>query len=168
MDEEEWQELAEGSPLELLPQLIEYCQFKRVAKDLSKREEAQEGIFPKGLNPIDGEGPRPIGLDSIELKALFALFQEMMRKAALEHQLIAEEPWRVADKMGLIRDKLKGNGPFLFPSLFSTAPGKVEVIVTFLATLELMKTGELILRFNSQTQDLEFFSPIEYSFSNEH
>mgnify|MGYP000583062862 FL=1 len=67
----------------------------------------------------------------------------MMSKAAQARPLIEEENWRVSDKIRILRRMLQTKSAFPLMEIFSTHQSRAEIIVLFLAVLELMKTGEL-------------------------
>ncbi len=145
------------APLSILPQLLEYCRFKKVAKELMLREEGQEYSLPKGWTPPPEEFPAPLGIERVALEELQKHFEEILRKAP-EKKLIKEERWLIADKISLIREKLEVDQPFHFYDILTSEPCKDEVIVTFLSLLELMKLGEL--QFTVEDSHLSFSKPI--------
>lgn len=144
--EEDLEELDLSAPFDIIPQLLEYCKFKDIAKELTKREDGNEGKFPRGFLPTAADFPAPSGIERISLDELEELFQRMLEKAEYKKpEKIREEEWRVADKIETLRALLKANTKILFRTAFSDAPNKVEVVVTFLSMLELMKIGELVV-----------------------
>lgn len=141
--EEDLAALQAELPFDILPQLLEYCRFKKVAKELSEREEGQNLRFSRGLIPTSEEFPKPLGVERVSLDELGSLFQELLEKANAKKEIIHEEEWRVSDKISHLRDRLKSGERFRFSSLFGETVTKNEIVVTFLAMLELMKMGLL-------------------------
>lgn len=127
---------------EIIHQLMEYCRFKDAAKDLSEREQKQNAYFGRGLD--DGyQAKRHLGIEHLTLEDLAGLFQQILAKSQSHTGLIHEEEWLVSDKIRHIRQLLKQSQQIGFEELFSFERSREELIVTFLAVLELMKLGEL-------------------------
>lgn len=141
--EEDLEELKAELPFDILPQLLEYCRFKKVAKELSSREEGQDLTFKRGIIPTSEELPKPLGIERVGLDELGALFQELLAKAEAKKGVIHEEEWRVSDKISYLRERIKKEERIRFGALFMGEPSKNEIVVTFLALLELMKMGLL-------------------------
>ena len=59
---------------------------------------------------------------------------------------ITRDEIRLEDKMVEIRNEIKGLRSINFRTLLGKKRGKMNIIVSFLAILELMKTGALIIR----------------------
>ena len=72
-----------------------------------------------------------------------SLFQEILSKLPAQKTIELEETWRVSDKIKVLRYMLKGEQTVRFDVVFTAAKSREELIVTFLALLELMKMGEL-------------------------
>lgn len=121
--------------------MIDYCRFKQAAKELTSRQDKQQGCYFRGIDAP--EWKKPLGIDHVSLEELSLLFREMMERAAQAKPLIQEENWRVADKIRIIRRWLQENPLFPFSMLFLPDKSRPEIIVIFLAVLELMKSGEL-------------------------
>jgi segregation and condensation protein A len=133
----------------LIHQLIDYCQFKEAAKLLAEREAQQQGLFTKGCDEI-GDPQKPFGLGHLSLEDLAKLFQQVLVKAKGHYRCIEEENWRVADKITLIRQLIVEQKEIAFTWLFSIDKSREELIVTFLAILELMKLGEVLVIQNNE------------------
>ena len=126
----------------MLQKLVEYCRFKDAASHLSLREEKANESFLRPLTTIEGI-KKPLGIEHVSLSELAAVFQGVLDKAKGTLGTIEEEEWRVSDKMQQIRALLESNENIPFESLFSTEYSKLELIVFFLAVLELMKLNEI-------------------------
>lgn len=127
--------------LPFFEQLVEYCKFKEAARHLSEREEkAQEAYMRHALHP---DLKKPLGIEHLSLNDLAALFQEVLVKAKDSRGVIEEEEWRVADKIGFLRTSLKDYKKIAFELIFSSDHSKLEMIVLFLAILEMIKLGEI-------------------------
>jgi len=142
-------------PFDILPQLIEYCRFKDLARELRHREHGQDHHYPRGIIPSTEDFPKPLGIERIGIDELEALFLELLEKASeRKTHVIQEEEWRVADKIERVRGTLKEKSSFHFRDLFSEHICREEVVVTFLSILELMKLGELAVVREVETQTI--------------
>ncbi|MEC7839165.1 MAG: segregation/condensation protein A [Chlamydiota bacterium] len=126
---------------EVIHQLIDYCRFKKAGKALVVLEKEQNAHFARGVAG-DTDIKLPLGIEHLSLEDLASLFQDIMVKAETNRGKVHEENFRVSDKISFLRHILKNTGKAAFQEIF--VPGKVkeELIVTFLAVLELMKLGE--------------------------
>lgn len=126
----------------MLQKLVEYCRFKDAASHLSLREEKAAESFLRPATIIEGL-KKPLGIEHVSISELAAVFQCVLEKAKGTLGKIEEEEWRVSDKMREIRTLLKQQEGIPFEILFSTERSKLELIVFFLAVLELMKLNEI-------------------------
>lgn len=126
---------------EIIHQLVEYCRFKEAAKELAERERVQGAYYYRGTDTP--ELKKPLGVEHLTLDDLATLFKQIVARAETQKGTIHEEEWRVSDKIKLIRQLLKVPKRIGFEILFSSERSRTELIVTFLAVLELMKMGEI-------------------------
>lgn len=136
---------------EIIHQLIDYCRFKDAAKALVERENQQGAFFMRGVDDI--QESKTLGIEHLSLSDLAALFQQVLAKATYK-EFIHEEEWRVGDKLVLIRQLLKELGKIRFDVLFSESQSREELIVTFLALLELMKLEELCVVKDASSNEI--------------
>lgn len=127
---------------EIIHQLLDYCRFKQAAKDLNQLETHQGQRYLRGNNALP-DIKKNLGIEHLSLTDLATLFKGIMAKAVAQRGHIHEESWKVSDKIKAIRILLKDQQQIDFDLLFSPALAREELIVTFLAVLELMKMGEL-------------------------
>lgn len=153
-------ELEEDPRFEIIHHLIDYCRFKQTAKDLTVRQEQQSACFYRGLPPLPAY-QKPFGIDHLSIEELTDIFKDLMRKADLPRQQIFEENWRVSDKMNSIKLMLRENDIFPLEDLFSGGRSKIELIVTFLALLELMKHGTLTVGKQIESSQLVVCAKME-------
>ena len=131
----------EDPHFEIIHHHIDYCRFKQAAKELTFRQEKQQACYFRGVDLP--EWRKPLGIDHVSLEELSGLFKEMIQKASLTTAQIQEENWRVSDKIRFLRQTLQLSGTFSLSELFTAERSRPEMIVIFLALLELMKMGEL-------------------------
>lgn len=136
-------ELEEDPNFSIIHQLIDYCRFKQTALEWSKREFEQGHHFERGTAPIV-ESQKPLGIEQISLEELAALFQEALKKMP-EKTLLTKEKWHTSDKIAYIRNRLKSLPQFPLREFLFSMSCKEELIVTFLAVLELLKLSEICI-----------------------
>lgn len=141
---------------ELIRQLIEYKKFKDAAGFLTLREVEQEGTF--ALTPETPESPQePVPLADVSIFDLIRAFQNVLKRFEESHDLgdIVDDRYTVADKIEMMLIRFAPGDSARFDSLFADAVTKAEVIVTFLAVLELMKMNQFVIRQSGAFGDIE-------------
>ena len=143
--EEEWVD----PRLDLVRQLIEYKKFKDAASHLLEREFLQSEIFGSGgESPVFADPADDAQLlGDVGLFDLLSAFQEMLLRAPVE-PLGHLEPirWSVQDKMEDILGLTRRQGPVGFSKLFHAVSPRGEIIVTFLALLELLRLRQVAIK----------------------
>lgn len=132
---------------ELIRQLIEYKKFKDAAGYLSQKEVEQEDRFALQPEPQE-EDPEPAPLAEVSIFDLIRAFQNVLQRFEESHDLgdIVDDRFTVADKIELLLNRFSPGEAASFEQLFESAASKPEVIVTFLAVLELMKMNQFMIR----------------------
>lgn len=128
--------------LRLLEQLVEYCRIKEIAGGLAQREERLRESYPRGLQPQEPVATTPsTGLERLTLDQLAAIFRAAMQRALPVAREIYAEAWKVSDKIQWLKGLLTAQPSLPVAELFTVDRSRPELIVTFLAILELMKGG---------------------------
>jgi len=132
----------EGDPREeLVQRLVEYRQFKEAAGTLKSREEERRQLFERGMLPGEDEaGPLPLAPATL-FDLLDALNRIMQRVPEQQVYDVQAEAYDVEDKMSLIARTVAERGSVSFTTLMMACRARAEVIVTFIALLELVKLG---------------------------
>ncbi len=133
---------------DLIRQLIEYKKFKEAAKNLGEREAKQQNHFIHKPEKIEaGESEvRPLSGD-ISIFDLIRAFQNILDRFNDEGLgEIVDDQYTVSDKIDHLLSIIPPGGSIPFTSLFKGATSKHEMIVTFLAVLELMKLNYFRVR----------------------
>ena len=129
---------------DLIRQLIEYKKFKEAAMQLHDRELEQERLFIRdgGTAPVS-EAPLP--LHEVGIFQLIHAFQEVIKRAEAREDLgeIFAERFSVSDKIEKILDRVGNGGSVRFSELFGQLASRVEIVVTFLALLELIRLNQV-------------------------
>lgn len=133
---------------ELVRQLLEYKKFKNAATMFSQFEENQQQLYTRTIS-------EPV-LEDLELKefrfeaTLFDLLSAFGRilKSLPEDQLVGlrEDTVTVQQKITEIMERFEKQKRIEFSTLFSLNCSRLEIIVTFLAILELIKNNRIIAR----------------------
>lgn len=130
----------EDPRLALARPLAEYMRIKEAAERLAGFDLLGEDVFPSrpdtaALAPDPGE--RGIKASLFDLVDAFRVILDRM---SLEHRMaISHERFTLQDRIAWIVDILEKQGSVVFHELFETAASKEEMIVTFLAVLELAR-----------------------------
>jgi segregation and condensation protein A len=129
---------------ELIRQLIEYKKFKEAAAQLHDRRLEQENIFVRG-GISTSESLRPLLLGEVGIFQLINAFQNVIKRveAREELQQIFGENFTVSDKIEAILARVSEGGALKFSDLFAEMASRVEIVVTFLALLELIRLKQV-------------------------
>lgn len=135
---------------ELIRKLIEYRKYKGIAEHLREKESERSLLFtkePEDLTPFMPSKPsNPV--EGLHVSDLIAAFQKALRKAsrrtmvATIHRDEISVKDRIRDIVTVLRPVGRG-GKLLFSKLLSEQLTRHEVVVTFLAVLELMKMKQI-------------------------
>jgi len=125
---------------ELVRQLIEYKKFKEAAQELRQREEMGLRTYVRVAPPPRLE--RTLDLEGITLDDLLEAVQQALAVTPLGpsvSNMVAPITVTIADKISQIEAALHRRGRVSFNRLLARAASRVEIIVAFLAVLELIK-----------------------------
>ena len=136
----------EGDPREeLVQRLVEYRTYKEAAGTHKDMESARRLVFERGMVPGDEEmGPLPLAPATLFdlLDALNRIMSRLPDPAVYEVQ---GEIYDVEDKMALIASTVAEHGEASFTDLLLRCRARTEMIVTFMALLELIKLGTILV-----------------------
>ena len=140
---------------DLIRQLIEYKKFKDAASFLLTREVEMDGAFAYQAEKIKDETPPTLA--EVSIFDLIRSFQNVLKRFEVTHDFgsIIDDRYTVADKIELLITRLRPGQSIRFENLFEQATTKAEVIVTFLAVLELMKLNQFVIRQNTILGEIE-------------
>jgi segregation and condensation protein A len=123
---------------ELVRRLLEYQRYKDAAAELEQREVLTRDVFVRASATIEEAGPREFREVSVfELVGALKRVIDRLPKDAI-HEVTLDKV-TVREKMTLLLDKLHNQGKIFFEALFDEVRTRMEVVVTFLAMLELVK-----------------------------
>ena len=130
---------------ELIRQLIEYKKFKEVAVDLHSREIEQQHRFARAANYSPELALAPLRLGEVGIFQLINAFQNVIKRIEARQDLreIFDDQFTVSDKIEVILRRIGSGGQLRFSELFEGIASRVEIVVTFLALLELIRLKQV-------------------------
>jgi segregation and condensation protein A len=132
-------ELDELDPrAELIRRLLEYQKYKTVAADLGQRAIAGRDVFSRGTPPPTADGPAPLAKVSV-FKLLDALKKIAERVNASISLEVDAERMSIQERIGGLVDLLRERRRCRFDELFEDVSTSYDLVVTFLALLEMAK-----------------------------
>lgn len=143
---------------QLVQRLLEYQRFKAAARGLGGLTAERQHYYIRHLAevvPPGGEDPQ-VYLKQVSLFDLATYFKEVLeRKPVISPYELQREPVHLDDQKALILRSLDGEGVVTFGTLVAALATKLEVIVTLLALLDLMRTHQVTVFQNTLFDELE-------------
>ncbi len=123
---------------ELVRRLQEYERYKKAAEDIDEMPRLGRDVFESRAKVPDLRLVKPV--PDVELKEVLLAFQDILRRADMfaTHQ-IHREALSVRERMTGVLEKLNADTFTEFTDLFTVEEGRMGVVVTLLAVLELIK-----------------------------
>ena len=123
---------------QLIRRLQEYERFKKAAEDIEEMPRLERDTWVGSARPPDLNRSRPD--PDVNMRELLLALGEVMRRADMfESHHIQREALSTRERMTEVLDKLSGQQFVPFVALFSAHEGRLGVVVTFLAVMELIK-----------------------------
>ncbi|MBR6402104.1 MAG: segregation/condensation protein A [Eubacterium sp.] len=158
--EEEAEDEEEDDPrAELVKSLLEYKMYKYASLELKDMSiDASNAYFkgasiPKEVKEVKEEVDPAELIGDLTMQKLSQIFQTLLRReidrvdpVRSKFGTITRDEIKLEDRMVEIRSEIKGLRSINFRTLLGKRRGKLNIIVSFLAILELMKTGALTIR----------------------
>ncbi len=123
---------------ELVKRLQEYERFKQAASDIDELPRTGREYFPTSVDVIldDKEKPEP----EVDLRDILLAFQNILKHVDMQknHEIEREEI-SIRERMTYVLSKLDADNFVEFQTLFTLKEGRLGVVVTFMAILELLK-----------------------------
>ena len=137
-DQEDDEEEGLDPRAELVRRLLEYQKYKRAAEQLGGGDVLGRDVFVRGLPAPSVEGPAPIA--GLSLFKLLDAFQSVLSRAnqKIDHQIDLER-FSITDRINQLVDLLQVHKKLNFEQLFEGATSRGDLIVTFLALLEMTR-----------------------------
>lgn len=123
---------------ELVRRLLDYQRYKEAAQELERRDLLTRDVFIRPASPVEEAGPR--GFREVSVFELLGALKRIIDRLPNDtaHEVTLDKI-TVREKMTLLLDKLRAQGNIFFEALFAEVRTRMEVVVTFLAMLELVK-----------------------------
>ena len=150
-----------GEPIdprtELVQQLIEYKKYKDIADNLSEKWEAlsyqHERSFTQSIDDIEEEINY---LKEISVFELAKHFKEVMDRAPeINPYEVDLNTLDLSDKKQFILSSFDGRGILSFEHLLKSCKSKLEVVITFVALLDLVQQFKIAVFQSSLFEDIE-------------
>lgn len=151
---------------ELVEQLLEYKMYKYMSYELKDRElESERVMYKTPTIPQEVmEYEQPVNLDELlgdlTLQELNHIFKDVMKRQVdkidpvrSKFGKIEKEEVTVSDKLVFVTDYAREHKKFSFRTLLTKQSSKTQIVVTFLALLQLMKEGVLYIEPQEQPFD---------------
>ena len=150
-----------GEPIdprtELVQQLIEYKKYKDIADNLSEKWEAlsyqHERTLTQSIDEIDEE------INYLKEVSVFELakhFKEVMDRAPeINPYEVDLNTLDLSDKKQFILSSFDGRGILSFEHLLKSCKSKLEVVITFIALLDLVQQFKIAVFQSSLFEDIE-------------
>ena len=147
---------------ELIRQLVEYKKFKDVAQFLGAQEARGNEFF--AANPeLPDLDVAPAGVPQMGIFDLIQAFQKVLKRFDKVDDIreIVDDRWTVSGKIDYLMEMIPQGSRVKFESLFTTAGSRSEMIVTFLAMLELIKLNHLQVEQETLLGEMVVVRPTE-------
>lgn len=126
---------------ELVRSLLEYKKMVEAARTFRDIEEVRAGIFTRPVPPPEKDVAGDPIID-LSLFQLMRAFQQVMTQfEGADVREVELEQFTIEEKIAAVQAALEAREPVLFADLFAESRTRLEVIITFMATLELLKHG---------------------------
>ncbi|HEV2666942.1 MAG TPA: segregation/condensation protein A, partial [Blastocatellia bacterium] len=136
------EDLSEDPRAELIERLLEYQKFKSASQMLYSRVEIESACYTRGPIETDSSNPEV----SATLFDLLRVFREVLKRAEAQVEMeIARDEMTIAEKFAQIHAMLEERVQINVRELFEMSRSKRELIITFLALLELVKGWKIYL-----------------------
>ncbi|HKQ91418.1 MAG TPA: segregation/condensation protein A [Blastocatellia bacterium] len=136
------EDLGEDPRAELIERLLEYQKFKSASQMLYSRGEIESACYTRGPLETDGANPEV----STTLFDLLRVFRDVLKRAEAQIEMeIARDEMTIAEKLAQIHAMLEEMKRINVRELFEMSRSKRELIITFLALLELVKEWKIYL-----------------------
>lgn len=144
---------------ELIRQLVEYKKFKDAAAQLQERELLQEQIYARVPGRPEFAVETPATRPEVSIFDLVNAVSAILKRFQQKEQArdVFEDKWSVSEKIEFIATLVRERSRVRFAELFENAAHRIEVVVTFLALLELIRMKQL------RIEQTEAFGEIEIS-----
>ncbi len=138
--EDDVSELEEDPREALIKRLLEYQKYKQAAADLTARGLTGRDVFTRGVVLEEAVNTGLPPLAELPLYSLLEAFQSVLDRAKVKisHDVVADRV-SLADRINELADLIRARKRLTFESLFEGATTRFDLVITFLALLEMTK-----------------------------
>ncbi len=139
---------------ELVDMLEEYRRFSGIADILGERQEAGLRLFTRlAPPPVRPESP---GLEGVTMELMRKIMMDVMARAPEPPRVgITRERVTLVQRLTSLRERLRRDGRFSFRTAVEECESRLEVLLSFLAILEMLKLGECEAEQDATWGDIE-------------
>ena len=138
----------------LIKRLLEYQKYKNASEKLENLPRNYRDFYVV-TNGVDSVKSKVIETPDFKIEQLKSAFIEVLKRAEIfSTHNIQSETLSVRERMSSILSGLKLNDNILFEELFNVKEGRLGVIVTFLAILELVKESLIDITQNESMSNI--------------
>ena len=147
----------ENPRFELIRHLVEYKKFKDAAADLQSLENRMDQVYGHRSAPVVPDGVEPRRRDTVSVFDLIQAVSVILKRFQERDDVreIQADPYTVSEKMAALRVLIEERGRFRFSELFAETRSRSEVVVTFLAMLELTRLRHLRITQGEDFAEIE-------------
>ena len=148
----------EDPRLPLVRQLLDYQRFKDAAQSLSFLAELRSRYFSRGKleNDSSTEEDPAVFVRNVSLFDIATYFKTAMEnRPVITRYELRPEPISIEDQKAKLLAYVDGDGILRFSSLMKRLEDKIEIIITFLAILDLIRESKIIVIQNELFSELE-------------
>ena len=161
--EETTEEEIEGDPrAELVRRLLEYQKYRDAAEQLSERDQLGRDVFPRVPPAMEKAEDVDPGLKQVSVFRLVELMSKLLKDVPVHHE-ISYEHFSIRERIQYVASfGEEAGGRFTVVSLMTDIASKQELVVTFIALLEMAKMGLariLVDVFHERRDPIQKFSP---------
>ncbi|MGE5596370.1 MAG: segregation and condensation protein A [Hyphomicrobiales bacterium] len=140
---------------ELVDLLLEYRRYTQATDLLEERQERGLRVYTRLAPPP--ERPESTGLDGVTMQALHRIMLQVLARTPAEppQGLIERDTVTLSQRVMQLRERLAAHGRFSFRQAISECRTRLEVVVSFMAVLELLKRGECDAEQSGPWGDIE-------------
>jgi segregation and condensation protein A len=147
---------------ELVRRLLEYQKYKDAGENINRLPQVNRDIFIRSFPSPDRGEPDEAELVAVGLFELVEAFQRLLKETSdpYVHEVQAER-LSVSERITAIMDQLSGRRELAFMEIFTDAPERPLVVVTFLALLELVRLRMVRLMQNSRCGGIWLYPAVD-------
>jgi segregation and condensation protein A len=142
----------------LVQRLLEYQQYKEAASNLSDMGNLQskkfQYSFPSKDKALEVEDPQ-FYLEDVTIFEVVNIFNKLLDRIPSPLQYdVEKEEIKIKEKLALILSCFVGKNQILFSELFPTFSSRQDLVVTFIAVLELIRDGHIMVQQKKLFDDI--------------